>query len=41
MSLWQLDAVLEGYNRAHASEEEAPEPPSDDEFEDMKARLLN
>lgn len=41
MSIWQFGAAVEGYNAAHSTEDEKPEPPSDEEFEDMKARLLN
>ena len=36
MTLWELAAAIEGYNRANGAEDK-PAPPSDEEFEALKA----
>jgi hypothetical protein len=40
-SLWQLNAAVDGFNKANNPDGEMPEPPSDEWFDDAKARLLN
>lgn len=39
MSLWQFMACLDGWNRAHGDPDKI-EPPSDEEFEEMKANSV-
>lgn len=35
MTMWELAACADGYNRAHGPEEK-PEPPTPEEFEALK-----
>lgn len=37
MTLWELAAAIDGYNRAQGGEGK-PSPPSDDDFERAKAQ---
>lgn len=39
MSLWELAACIEGWNRANGGDDDPPEPPSAAEFYDMVTRL--
>jgi len=37
MTLWQFAAAVDGWNRTHGGEEK-PEPPTDEEFDEMLRR---
>jgi hypothetical protein len=38
MSLWEFSACVEGWRRAHSDEEEMPDPPSNEKFDEMIER---